>query len=120
MLGVITAGYLPPSPRDLVSKDTSEEWPNNTRAAVGSPQYPSESGPLLWRSRKSNDCVCTAANTSTTHASNRSTNDEGGAIRSNSTNQGANFKDKDGDQKGALQRKILISFPPCRLERGER
>jgi hypothetical protein len=88
--------HSPPSPRKIVSKDTSKKRPDYTCNSVDSSEDACESCGFLWWSRECNDCVATTANASTACSSDSSTNDKSGRVLCNGANETANFENGNG------------------------
>lgn len=104
-----------PSPGNVVSESSSQQWSDDTGKAVRSANDAGERGTLLGRRREGDDCVRAGAEASGTQTGNSSAGDEGFGVGGGTADDGAEFEDEDGDDEGCLEREILVCLAPYEL-----
>lgn len=105
-----------PMPGNRVYKDPSEQRTDNTGDTEDSTDAANNRRYLLRSCDERGDCVTSQVRSGPASALNRAPNNEGGAVRCQSTDEAANFEDADGGEKAAADREVVVAFPPERLE----
>lgn len=97
--------------RQLTSNDTGTPIRRADDAGVH--------GSVLGHDGKGKDGVGAAGDTGASNASNRATDNQGGAVLGDATDQAADLKDEDGQEKGDFEREVLVRLAPGGLEGAE-
>lgn len=101
-----------PSPADVIGKGASQQRSDDAGKAVRRADYPGIRRALLRRRGEGNDGVRTGSKTSGAESCDGSTGDEGLGVGSGAADDGTELEDEDGDEKGDLEREILVRLAP--------
>lgn len=96
----------------MVSEDATEERTDDTGDSVAGAEESSERGRHLGRGREGDDGVSPRGDTSTTCTSDGAADDQRGAIGCDTTDQGAELEDGDGDEEGDFEGEVFVDFAP--------
>ena len=109
-----------PSPSDLIRKRPADQRPHDSRNTISRANDPREHRPCLWAGRESDDGIRAGADAGRAQAGDSPSHNERGAAWGDTTNEGAQLEDEDGEEEGDLQRKELVGLAPCGLEPANR
>lgn len=101
-----------PAPRDVVGEGAADEGANDASEAIGGADDAGEDGSLLGRCGEADDGIASGAETRGADASNGAAGDEGVSRRGRAADDGAEFEYEEGDEKGWLEREVLVAFSP--------
>lgn len=101
-----------PSPCCVISEDSTEERTNDTGDSVAGAEESSEGRCHLGRGREGDDGVSSRGDTGAARTSDGAANDQRGAVGCDTTDQGAELEDGDGDEEGDFEGKVFVDFAP--------
>lgn len=101
-----------PSPADVVGEGTAQEGTDDTGETVGGTDDAGEGRAVLGGSGESDDGVGSRAETCCAKTGDGTAGNEGFGGGGGATDDGTELEDKDGDEEGCLQGKVLVDFTP--------
>ena len=108
-----------PSPRQSLSEGSSEEWSKNCGDGISRTDHAQELRTLRGRSGETDDGEQTDRNAGAANTSDRSANNEGSRVLSDSADDATDLENEDCDHVPDLDGHVFVELSPCRLEATE-